>query len=243
VRQLRVPLSATLVWLTVVAPVIVPVLMVLAMYRPGYFKVEDTAKVHAMMRAQPFAILVTQSSDGLTATHLPTVLKGGGDDGAMGLIECHLARPNPQWKTYTPGRDALMIFQGPEAYIRPSWYPAKTEHGKVVPTWNYAAVHAYGRLETIEDKDWLLAHVSELSDQQEAPYAAPWSTADAPANFLDMLVRGIVGLKFTIHRLEGKLKMSQNRPAGDRAGVVEGLGQRAHGEDALIASLVKNSTS
>src|SRR5262245_1384093 len=212
------------------------------MYRPGYFKVEDTAKVHAMMRAHPFAILVTQGNDGLTATHLPTVLKGGGD-GSLGLIECHLARPNPQWKAYAAELDALMIFQGPEAYIRPGWYPSKAEHGKVVPTWNYAAVHAYGRLETIESRDWLLAHVSELSDQQEGPYAAPWSTADAPANFLDMLVRGIVGLKFTIHRLEGKLKMSQNRPAADRAGVVEGLGERASGEDALIASLVKNATS
>jgi transcriptional regulator len=212
------------------------------MYRPGYFKVEDTAQVHAMLRAQPFAILVTQGSDGLTATHLPTVLKVGAD-GSLGLIECHIARQNPQWKTYAPERDALMIFQGPEAYIRPGWYPTKAEHGKVVPTWNYAAVHAYGRLETVEDKNWLLTHVSELSDQQEAPYAAPWSTADAPPDFLDMLVRGIVGLKLTIHRLEGKLKMSQNRPTGDRAGVAAGLAQRANGEDAVIASLVAGSTS
>lgn len=211
------------------------------MYTPGYFKIEDTAKVHAMMRAQPFAILVTHGSDGLTATHLPTVLKVGGD-GSLGLVECHVARPNPQWKTFTPELDALMIFQGPEAYIRPGWYPTKAEHGKVVPTWNYAAVHAYGRLETVQDKDWLLAHVSELSDQQEAPYAAPWSTGDAPANFLDGLVRGIVGLKLTINRLEGKLKMSQNRPTGDRAGVVEGLAQRGNGEDAVIASLVAGST-
>jgi transcriptional regulator len=210
------------------------------MYTPGYFKIEDVPKVHAMMRAQPFAILVTQGSNGLTATHLPTVLKVGGD-GSLGLIECHVARPNPQWKTYSPEFDALMIFQGPDAYIRPGWYPTKAEHGKVVPTWNYAAVHAYGRLETVEDKDWLLAHVAELSDQQEAPYAAPWSTADAPANFLDALVRGIVGLKLTILRLEGKLKMSQNRPAGDRAGVVEGLAQRGNGEDAIIASLVARS--
>jgi len=108
----------------------------------------------------------------------------------------------------------------------------------VVPTWNYTAVHAYGRLQTIEDKDWLLSHVSELSDQQEAPYDAPWSTTDAPANFLDMLSRGIVGLQFTIRRIEGKLKMSQNRPASDREGVVRGLEQRASGEDAVIASLI-----
>jgi transcriptional regulator len=212
------------------------------MYTPSYFRVADTADVHAMMRAQPFAILVTHASEGITATHLPTVLKVDADC-PLGRIECHLARPNPQWKTLASDIDALMIFQGPEAYIRPGWYPSKAEHGKVVPTWNYAAVHAYGHLETVEDKDWLLAHVSELSDQQEAPYVAPWSTADAPANFLDALVRGIVGLKLTIRRLEGKSKMSQNRPAADRAGVVEGLAQRASGEDTAIASLVAKSTA
>jgi transcriptional regulator len=207
------------------------------MYVPGYFRVEDTTELHAMMRARPFAILVTLGSEGLTATHLPTILKVD-DAGPLGRIECHLARPNPQWQTFAPDMDALMIFQGPEAYIRPSWYPSKAEHGKVVPTWNYAAVHAYGRLQTVEDKDWLLAHVSQLSDQQEAPYEAPWSTTDAPANFLDMLSRGIVGLQFTIRRIEGKLKMSQNRGAPDREGVVRGLEQRASGEDAVIASLI-----
>ena len=207
------------------------------MYTPGYFKVEDTAEAHAIMRAQPFAILVTQGVEGLTATHLPTILKVDGGP-PLGRIECHLARPNPQWKTYAPDIDALVIFQGPEAYIRPGWYPSKAEHGKVVPTWNYAAVHAYGRLEAVEDKEWLLAHVAELSDQQEAPYATPWSAADAPANFLATLIHGIVGLKLTIRRLEGKLKMSQNLTAADREGVVRGLGQRASGEDATIASLV-----
>jgi transcriptional regulator len=207
------------------------------MYTPGYFRVEDTANMHAMMRARPFAILVTHGNEGLTATHLPTILKV--DDACpLGRIECHVARPNPQWKIFTPDMDALMIFQGPEAYIRPGWYPSKAEHGKVVPTWNYAAVHAYGRLQTVEDKDWLLSHVSELSDQQEAEYEAPWSTTDAPANFLDMLSRGIVGLKFSIRRIEGKLKMSQNRGAADREGVVQGLEQRASGEDAVIASLI-----
>jgi transcriptional regulator len=207
------------------------------MYTPAYFRVDDTAETHAMMRAHPFAALVTFGGHGLTATHLPTVLKVSSDF-PMGRIECHVARPNPQWKTFAPDSEALMIFQGPDAYIRPGWYSSKAEHGKVVPTWNYAAVHAYGRLEVIEDKGWLLAHVGELSDQQEAPYATPWSLADAPANFLEMLARGIIGLKLTISRLEGKAKMSQNRPAADREGVVHGLGQRAQGEDAVIASLV-----
>jgi transcriptional regulator len=115
----------------------------------------------------------------VVATHLPTVLKVD-EANPLGRIECHLARPNPQWKTFSPDSDALMIFQGAEAYIRPGWYPSKSQHGKAVPTWNYAVVHAYGRLQAIEDKDWLLAHVGELSDQQEAPYAERWSMAMHP---------------------------------------------------------------
>src|SRR6185295_6134000 len=135
---------------------------------------------------------------------------------------CHLARPNPQWKSFAADAQALMIFQGPEAYIRPGWYPSKAEHGKAVPTWNYAAVHAYGHLRVMNDKSWLLAHVDELSSQQEMPYETRWSMAEAPAAYLDVMTRGIVGLAFDITRLEGKMKMSQNRDLSDRAGVVLG---------------------
>jgi transcriptional regulator len=206
------------------------------MYTPAMFKV-DADEAHALMRSRPFAILVTQGSDGLIATHLPTVLKTD-IDGALGRIECHLARPNPQWKTFSADMDALMIFQGPEAYIRPGWYASKAEHGKVVPTWNYAVVHAYGRLERVEDPAWLLTHVSELSLQQEGRHAAPWSTSDAPASFLAAMVRGIVGLKLVITRLEAKAKMSQNREDADRAGVVRGLADRGQGEDTETAALV-----
>jgi transcriptional regulator len=193
--------------------------------------------VHALMRAHPFAILVTHGSEGLIATHLPTVLKVD-DASPLGRVECHVARPNPQWKTFAADADALVIFQGPHAYIRPDWYPSKAEHGKVVPTWNYAVVHAYGRLEAMQDKDWLHAHVAELTDQQEASYPKPWAKADAPANFSEMLVRGIVGLKLQITRLEGKVKMSQNRDQRDRAGVVQGLGDRGETHDAETAALV-----
>jgi transcriptional regulator len=207
------------------------------MYTPKDFKVDDTSEAHALMRAHPFAILLTQGADGMVATHLPTVVKDGNT--GLGRIECHVARPNPQWRTFAPDADALMIFQGPEAYIRPGWYVSKAEHAKVVPTWNYAAVHAYGRLEVVQDQAWLLAHVSELSRQLEAPYAAPWSTADAPETYLAMLARGIVGLKLVITRLEGKAKMSQNREPRDRAGVVQGLADRAEGQDAETATLVE----
>ena len=208
------------------------------MYTPAHFKIEDAAEVHALIRAHPFAILVTHGADGLTATHLPTVLKVD-EASPLGRIECHLARPNPQWKTFAAGTEALMIFHGVEAYIRPGWYPSKAEHGKAVPTWNYAAVHAYGPLRVMNDKAWLLAHVGELSDQQEAPYAAPWSTADAPQSYLEVMARGIVGLTLEIARLEGKMKMSQNRDARDRNGVVEGLGDRAEAGDAETAALVE----
>jgi transcriptional regulator len=208
------------------------------MYTPALFKMDDVGEAHALMRAAPFAILVTTGSDGLTATHVPTVLKTEAAD-PLGRLECHLARPNPQWRTFAPEVEALVIFQGPEAYIRPGWYPSKADHGKVVPTWNYAAVHAYGRLEAVQDKAWLLAHVTELSRQQEHPFEAPWSTADAPADYLDMMARGIVGLRLRIARLEGKAKMSQNRDARDRAGVIDGLVRRGDGHDHSTAELVK----
>ena len=207
------------------------------MYTPAQFKVDDVAEVHALMRAHPFAILITHGSEGLTATHLPTVLKVDAAS-PLGRIECHVARPNPQWKTFASEADALMIFQGPHAYVRPGWYPSKAVHGKAVPTWNYAAVHANGPLRVMSDKAWLLAHVGELSDQQEAPYAARWSTADAPASYLDVMARGIVGLTLEIARLEGKMKMSQNRDQPDRTGVVQGLGGRGEGHDVETAALV-----
>jgi transcriptional regulator len=208
------------------------------MYTPKQFQVEDAAEVHAMMRAHPFAVLVTHGAEGLVATHLPTVLKVD-EAGRLGRIECHLARPNTQWRSFAADADALMIFQGPEAYIRPGWYPSKAEHQKVVPTWNYAAVHAYGRLEVMQDQAWLLSHVSELSAQQEAPFAAPWATSDAPESYIAVMLRGIVGLRFTITRLEGKVKMSQNRELPDRTGVVRGLAERAQGEDAAVATIVE----
>ena len=207
------------------------------MYTPAQFKIEDAGEAHALMRAHPFAILITHGTDGLIATHLPTVLKVDAAS-PLGRIECHVARPNPQWKSFGAEADALLIFQGPNAYIRPGWYPSKAEQGKAVPTWNYAAVHAYGPLRVMSDKAWLLAHVGELSDQQEAPYEGRWSTADAPASYLDVMARGIVGFTLEITRLKGKMKMSQNRDQRDRTGVVQGLGGRGEVHDAETAALV-----
>ena len=205
------------------------------MYQPDHFRVDDLPQLHALMRARPFATLVSSGALGLYATHLPTVLR---DDAPFGVIECHLARANPHWKDVAAGNEALMIFQGPDAYVTPNWYPSKAEHGKVVPTWNYAVVHAYGRPAVMQERDWLLRHVTELTAQQESGEAQPWLTSDAPPAFIDVMLRGIVGFRFDIARLEGKWKMSQNREMKDRAGVVQGLGARGEGDDAEVAALV-----
>jgi transcriptional regulator len=206
------------------------------MFRPDHFRVDDIAEMHALMRARPLAALVSAGASGLYATHLPTVLKS---EGEFGAIECHLARANPHWKDLATGGEALMIFQGPEAYITPNWYASKAEHGKVVPTWNYAAVHAYGRPQVMQDRDWLRRHVGELTAQQEAGEPKPWAVSDAPESFIDVMLRGIVGFRFDIARLEGKWKMSQNREMRDRVATATGLEQRGQNEDAQVAAEVR----
>jgi len=208
------------------------------MYRPDEFRVDDVSWMHALMRARPFASLVSNGSAGLYASHLPTVLK---DEGSYGVIECHLARANPHWKDVAGGNEVLMIFHCPEGYITPNWYPSKAEHGKVVPTRNYATVHVYGCPETMQNKDWLLRHVGELTAQQEQTQAKPWAISDAPQPYVDAMLRGIIGFRLVITRLEGKWKMSQNRELNDQLGVVEGLAERAEGEDLEIADLVSGN--
>jgi transcriptional regulator len=206
-----------------------------AMYQPDHFRIDDVAQIHALMRARPFAALVSAGSAGLYGSHLPTVLK---NEGECGVIECHLARANPHCKELAAVSEALMIFHGPEGYITPNWYATKVETGKVVPTWNYAVVHAYGRPEVKDDAAWLRRHVGELTAQQEKTEARPWQVSDAPVRYIEVMLRGIVGFRFVITRLEGKWKMSQNRDMPDRAGVVEGLRQRHASDDAEIATYV-----
>jgi transcriptional regulator len=206
------------------------------MYQPDHFRRDDIPTMHGLLRAHPFASLISSGTLGLFATHLPTVLKA---EGEVGVIECHLARANPHWKDLAAGAEALMIFSGPQTYITPSWYPSKAVTEKAVPTWNYAVVHAYGVPEVVEDKDWLRRHVSELSDQQEAAEPHPWSLSDAPDSYVEVMLRGIVGFRFRITRLEGKWKMSQNRDAADRSGVQEGLVRRGAGDDVAVADLMR----
>jgi transcriptional regulator len=208
------------------------------MFVPEQNRIADLSETLAVMRGNPFAALVSHDAGGLTATHLPTLVK---EDLGLVTVEAHLARPNPHWRRLAaaPEAEALMIFSGPDAYIRPGWYPSKAEDGRHVPTWNYAVIHAYGRVETIQDGAWLLRHVSELSEQQESPYEMPWSTADAPAAYIAALTRGIVGLRLTVSRLEGKAKMGQNRDTRDALGAAAGLDARAERSDHAVAALMR----
>ena len=165
--------------------------------------------------------LVTMGEDGLEASHVPMLIEP--DVGPFGTLHGHIARANLQWRRATTGVQALAIFLGPNAYITPSWYPTKSLTGKVVPTWNYVAVHVYGTIGFLDDPSDLRAIVTKLTETHEAHRAEPWQVGDAPAEFIDSMLRGIVGFKLAIGRIEGEWKLSQNRSAEDIAGVREGL--------------------
>jgi transcriptional regulator len=188
------------------------------MYNPAAFRETDPAVLGAAIGAFPLATLVTTGARGLDATHLPMLYRDG-------VLRGHVARANPQWQEYTAGTEALAIFTGPQHYITPNWYPSKREHGRVVPTWNYVAVHARGTLTFHEDPEWLRSFVTALTDEHERTSAAPWKVSDAPAEFVEGQLRAIVGVEMTIVSLEGKWKLSQNRPDADIDGVIEGLGK------------------
>jgi transcriptional regulator len=185
--------------------------------------------LHDFMQREAFATLITLTSQGLLASHIPVVLeKDGSKDGSksgspFGLLRGHVARANPQWSDHDASVEALAVFSGPHHYITPNWYPSKHEDGKDVPTWNYVTVHAYGPLQIIRDEEWLMQHLRELTDQSEAGAPAPWKLSDAPEAYIRSLLNGIVGLELPISRLQGKWKVSQNRTQDDRAGVVAGL--------------------
>jgi transcriptional regulator len=188
-------------------------------YIPPLFKEDRIAVLHDAIRRAGLATLVTLTPDGLIASHVPMLLDAA--LGPYGVLVGHLARPNPQARG-TIGQ-ALAIFQGPEAYISPSWYATKQKDSKVVPTWNYVAIHAYGTLEFFDDPGRLRRVVTQLTERHEDGRPEPWAVTDAPAGYIDGMLKGIVGFALPIARLEGKTKMSQNRPAEDRAGVIAGL--------------------
>ncbi|MEE1654700.1 FMN-binding negative transcriptional regulator [Microvirga sp. CF3062] len=191
------------------------------MYQPPHFREDNLEVQHALIQAHPFGLLVTLGSAGLVANPIPFVLDASASP--QGTLKAHLSRANTQWQDFDASQEALVVFQGPETYITPSWYAAKREHGKVVPTWNYAIVQAYGRMRVIDDPDWLLRQITAMTDVQEAARPEPWSVNDAPAPFVAAQLKGIVGIEIEITRIEGKWKVSQNRSEADRRGVAEGL--------------------
>jgi transcriptional regulator len=206
------------------------------MYVPPHFSEDRVPILHEAMREIALATLVTLGPDGLIASHIPMVVDP--EPAPYGTLYGHLARGNPQTRGVTPDVQALAIFLGPQAYITPSWYPTKQQTEKVVPTWNYLTVHAYGPIRFFDDPARLLAHVTRLTQIHEAPRSEPWAVSDAPADFIRAQLKGIIGFEVPITRLEGKWKMSQNRPAEDRTGVVEGLMREGRPGEATVAEIV-----
>lgn len=210
------------------------------MYIPPAFKDTELASIHATIRGARLANFVTSTAGGLLCTPLPLLFDES--EGEHGVLYGHVAKANPQWKEAVVG-EALAIFNGPDAYVTPSWYVSKQEHGKVVPTWNYAAVHAYGQAEFFEDADRLYEVITRLTDLYERPRSEAgigesWAVTDAPVDFIKSQLRGIVGLRMPITRLDAKRKMSQNRNEADRAGVVAGLSESDRESDRVVAKMI-----
>ena len=188
------------------------------MYQPAHFNEADPDTLHALMREFPLATLIRGGAE-LAADILPLEVDRVGDGWR---VTGHVARANPLWRE-ADGQPVLLVFQGPQAYVSPNWYPSKFQHGKAVPTWNYAMVQVHGTLRATQDPAWLRAFVTRLTERHEAGRAAPWHVADAPADYLDAMLKAIVGIEIEVTRVEGKFKLSQNRDAADRTGVVLGL--------------------
>jgi transcriptional regulator len=210
-------------------------------YIPKFNEEKRLDVMHGLIQAQPLATLVTMGSSGLFASHLPMVLEPG--EGSYGTLRGHLSRANTQWRDFSPSVEALAIFAGPEHYISPSWYPEKREDGKVVPTWNFVVVHAYGPIRVIEDADWLRAHLEALTRQHEASFSTPWQVGDAPEDYTAALIKGIVGIELPIRRIEGKWKVSQNKSEETRRSVESGLEELGTAASLAMSDLVSGKRS
>ena len=211
------------------------------MYTPRAFALDDLPEIQQLIQHTRLAQLVTVGEQGLQASHLPLLLNP--DEGAHGTLYGHLAKANPQWRDLQNGSQALVIFAGADAYVSPAFYPAKAEHGKVVPTWNYIAVHAYGEPEVFTDAERLLAVVTALTDRHEGQRTQPWKVSDAPADYIDGMLKAIVGFALPIERLVGKRKLSQNRSEADINGVREGLAASQDVRDQTLARFIPQGVS
>ena len=211
------------------------------MYLPKHFEERDAGRLRSLIQRYPLGALVTATESGLDANHIPFLFADTG--GAAGTLHGHIARANPLWREGVRDATALVIFQGPNSFISPSWYPSKRENARVVPTWNYAVVHVHGVLRFVDDPAWVRSHVEALTREHEGKRDPPWAVTDAPAEFVDKMVSAVVGIEISITRWYGKWKVSQNRSAADRVGVVEGLEREASASSVAMAALVKETLS
>ena len=193
------------------------------MYTPATFREERLDVLHGLIDSHPLGALVRHGADGLCADHLPFEIAAPTLDAPFGILRAHVARANPVWRAAGGSDECMVIFQGPHAYITPAWYAEKQRSGKEVPTFNYAVVHAHGALRAIDDAAWLLGLVERLTARHEAGLAAPWQVGDAPAGYIDKLLKAIVGIEIPLTRLEGKWKLGQNRSMLDQASMAQGL--------------------
>lgn len=209
------------------------------MYLPKHFAESRVDVLHQLILAHPLATLVTSGSGGLDANHIPLHLSPA--PAPFGCLRGHVARANPLWRDSDNTVEALAIFQGPDAYVTPSWYATKAESGKAVPTWNYAVAHAYGHLRVVDDREWLRDHLAAMTAHHEARFDAPWRIEDAPADFLEHMLTAVVGIEIVISRLVGKWKTSQNQPARNQAGIVRGLRASGTASATAMADLVEQA--
>lgn len=203
------------------------------MYIPPSFAMADQQTLHDLMTARPFATWVLHDGRELTANHLPLLF-----DAARGVLHGHVARANHVWQAL-PSNDSLLIFQGPQAYISPSWYPSKHEHGRAVPTWNYVVVQVHATADVITDRNWLRAHVTALSARHERSQTQPWQVSDAPADYIDTMLGNIVGIEFKIKGMTGKWKLGQNRSAIDQQGMMAALDEKTDSDAQQLAAMLR----
>lgn len=206
------------------------------MYTPKYHALTNVAAMRAHIAEYPLGAWVCMAQSQLMANHIPFVLDV--QHGAHGRLLGHVSRANPVWRQLADGAPSVVMFMGPHAYITPSWYPGKHQHGKVVPTWNYVTVHAHGMARAIEDTEWIMDVINRLTDAQESRRDTPWRVSDAPAAYIDQMLKAVVGIEIKIERLEGRLKVSQDEDKQDRLGAVEGLRRTSHAPAQILSGLV-----
>ena len=211
------------------------------MYIPKHFEESRVEVLHNLVMMYPFGSLVTSGSAGLIVNHLPFVIRP--EPKPYGTLRGHVARANPVWQELSVSIESVVVFQGPQAYISPSWYPSKAQHGKVVPTWNYGTVHAYGSPRAVEDIDWLTEQLADLTDLQESSNPRPWKINDAPKDYLDKMLQAIVGIEIPIGKIMGKWKLSQNRPNADRRGVIAALNSDTGQRSKVMAEFMRKVIS